>query len=464
MKQKYLLLSMALLFFLFLFSFPSLALIPGDFGSAEGPTPDGCVDFEDLMIFALAYGSIPADDNWNSVCDIASQGGILQPDSVIDFEDLMIFAMHYGESSVHNLTKGTYYNTIQAALDEADTDNIIEVDDGTYNESITFPTDKLVTLQSASGIRDNVIIQGANNLPTVTIHNSSTGTTLSGFTITHTVGDTGRGINKTSGNLIVDNCAISGNNSADYGGGIRNYDGTLTITGSTISGNTTDYSGGGIDNYGTLTITSSTTISGNTADYGGGIYNSPYGGTLSITSSDISGNTANDSGGGIYNDCTLDITSSTISGNTANDSGGGIYITPFSGTSTITFTSSTISGNTAASGGGIFNRSGGSIDITGSIISGNNVTGSGGGIYNYYGTLTITGSNISGNNVSQQGGGIYLEGPGTIIIGGSSSIDTSNFNTFTDNKKDGIISAEQHIRDSSGDCRSSYPNNYYVPN
>ncbi|MBA7571849.1 hypothetical protein ES708_13618 [subsurface metagenome] len=86
-----------LLAFILLFSITSLALIPGDFGSAGGGPPDGVVDFEDLMIFAMAYGSIPSDANWNEACDIASQGGILQPDGVIDFEDLMIFAMHYGE-------------------------------------------------------------------------------------------------------------------------------------------------------------------------------------------------------------------------------------------------------------------------------------------------------------------------------------------------------------------------------
>ena len=97
MKHKYLLLTMILFVFLLLFSFSSLALIPGDFGSAGGGPPDGCVDFEDLMIFALAYGSTTSDTNWNEVCDIASQGGVLQPDGVIDFEDLMIFAMHYGE-------------------------------------------------------------------------------------------------------------------------------------------------------------------------------------------------------------------------------------------------------------------------------------------------------------------------------------------------------------------------------
>jgi hypothetical protein len=79
-----------LFFFLFLFSIPSLALIPGDFGSAGGGPPDGCVDFEDLMIFAMAYGSTLTDGNWNLLCDI-------YPDDKIDFEDLMIFAMHYGE-------------------------------------------------------------------------------------------------------------------------------------------------------------------------------------------------------------------------------------------------------------------------------------------------------------------------------------------------------------------------------
>jgi hypothetical protein len=100
MKQKYLLLIIILFVFLFLFSTPSLALIPGDFGSADNGPPDGVVDFEDLMIFALAYGSIPVDTNWNPDCDIGGSNGSTTPDGVIDFEDLMIFAMHYGRSEV----------------------------------------------------------------------------------------------------------------------------------------------------------------------------------------------------------------------------------------------------------------------------------------------------------------------------------------------------------------------------
>ena len=68
----------------------------GDFGGPGG-SPDCIVDFEDLMIFALAYGSTPSDANWNSVCDIASPDSPI-PDGVIDFEDLMVFAMHYGDT------------------------------------------------------------------------------------------------------------------------------------------------------------------------------------------------------------------------------------------------------------------------------------------------------------------------------------------------------------------------------
>jgi len=97
MKEKYfsyklIILTIVLFTCLFIFSVTSLALIPGDFGSADNGPPDGCVDFEDLMIFALAYGSTEGDDNWNPDCDIYLDG-------IIDFEDLMIFAMHYGESA-----------------------------------------------------------------------------------------------------------------------------------------------------------------------------------------------------------------------------------------------------------------------------------------------------------------------------------------------------------------------------
>ena len=232
---------------------------------------------------------------------------------------------------VHNLTKGTYYNTIQAALNDADSNDIIEVADGTYDETICFPSGKKVILQSVNG-PSSTTIRGDDNSSTVNLSNSLPGTTIEGFTITHAVGLVGGGIFNDVGNLTIYNCTVSGNTATYGGGGIENS-GTLTITGaSTVSGNTAYYHGGGIrnSNSGTLTITGASTISGNSAaSNGGGIEN--YG-TLTITgASTVSGNTA-DYGGGIYI-CSLSttITASTISGNSAvsnsaASNGGGIYI------------------------------------------------------------------------------------------------------------------------------------------
>jgi len=131
MKQKCLLLSIIIFVFLFLFSAPSLALIPGDFGSAGGGPPDGCVDFEDLMIFAMAYGSTPSDGNWNALCDIASASGVLSPDGVIDFEDLMIFALHYGETTI---LSGTVTSDVAGPPVEG---SLVEIKEGVTTISTT---------------------------------------------------------------------------------------------------------------------------------------------------------------------------------------------------------------------------------------------------------------------------------------------------------------------------------------
>jgi murein DD-endopeptidase MepM/ murein hydrolase activator NlpD len=392
---------------------------------------------------------------------------------------------------VHNLTKDTYYDTIQAALDNADSGNTIEVDDGIYDESITFPPLKKIILRSVNG-PSLTTIRGDDSSRTVTSADSLIGTTLKGFTITHADGLIGRGIYISGGYLIINNCTIFDNsvyysgggiyniygtltitestisgNTADNGGGIYNNNpGTLTITGSTISGNTAtgDWGiGGAIANDGTLTITEST-ISGNTADNGGGIYNR-YG-TLKINRSTISGNTATGDwgiGGGIwahYNS-TLTITESTISGNAASAYGGGIC----SGPGTLTITESTISGNTGGNGGGIYSTGQGTLTITGNTISNNtsDTGGNGGGIYSTgQGTLTITGNTIFDNSVYYSGGGIYLLNSfGTITIGGDSPTDK---NTICGNYKCGYSpSLDQQIRGGdSGDLYETYKYTNYI--
>ncbi len=73
---------------------------------------------------------------------------------------------------------------------------------------------------------------------------------------------------------------------------------------------------------------------------------------------------------------------------------------------------------------------------------------------------------ISGKFVGDNCGGIYIKygKPETITIGGSSSTDIDNFNTFINNYKIGNApSPDQHICDHTGDCHTDYPYNYYTP-
>lgn len=51
---------------------------------------DGTVDLDDIYIISLAFGSKPADSNWNKIAD-------LNRDNVVNVEDLRTAARHYGE-------------------------------------------------------------------------------------------------------------------------------------------------------------------------------------------------------------------------------------------------------------------------------------------------------------------------------------------------------------------------------
>ena len=360
--------------------------------------------------------------------EVTSYGSVDNMEVAISQSEYWEFTFGTVTGSVHNLTKDTYYNTIQAALDDADSldGDIIEVSDGTYDESIIFPSGKVITLRSVNG-PSSTIIRGNNGSQTATLDGALTGTTLEGFTITHADGQSGRGIYIVNSNLSIENCNIFGNSYNYSGGGIyNNFGGILTITESTISDNSSvrqygSMSGGGIDNWGTLTITGST-ISGNHASGGGGY--TYYGA----------------SGGGISNNNgTLTITGSTISGNYAGGEGGA-YGGGILNTGILTITESTISSNYAQSMYGTY----------------------GGGIQNGN-TLTITASTISDNH-ADYGGGIYLSSETNVTIGGNSDTDLDNFNNFTDNYKSGSApSADQHICDSNGDCHTNYPNNYFDP-
>ncbi len=208
---------------------------------------------------------------------------------------------------------------------------------------------------------------------------------------------------RSSGNLVLDNTLISGNNiTGSHTGLIYNSGGQVTILNSIITNNIGEiYNSGGpmtitnsiisdmncnnpnktIDNTsppiynetdGSLTIRDSTIADNISYFNGGGIYN---GGQLTISGSTISGNSKPsvpdypfNNGGGIANDegGTLTITNSTIAGNTAGESGGGIA--NLSGKTLLSFC--TIFGNSARVGGGVVVLAG-SVTLSKSIVAGN---------------------------------------------------------------------------------------------
>ncbi|MEA3453639.1 MAG: DUF1566 domain-containing protein, partial [Candidatus Caldatribacteriota bacterium] len=233
---------------------------------------------------------------------------------------------------VRNITQGTYYDTIQAALDDADTidttptGNTIKVADGTYIENIIFPSDKIIVLKSENGA-SLTEINGGNISRVVTIDGCPDSTTLDGFTITGGNGSFGGGVYIYNCSPVIQNNTISENTALYDSGGISIIGGSPTIQYNTISENTASNSGGGIYIHNCSPTIEYNSITGNTATRGGGIY--MHNSSSSIEDNTISGNTATGWGGGIYisgGSPGPDILYNTISVNTANTEGGGIYI------------------------------------------------------------------------------------------------------------------------------------------
>jgi hypothetical protein len=158
--------------------------------------------------------------------------------------------------------------------------------------------------------------------------------------------------------------------------------------GAKISGNT----GGGVDvSSGSFTM-SGGEISGNTGGLGGGVYVSS--GSFTMSGGEISGNTDSSSGGGVYvsGGGSFTMSGGEISGNTASSglSGGGVFVWGGS----FEMSGGEISGNTSSSGGGVYVNEGTFTKTAlGGVVYGsdapeglrNNAGGNGDAVYNYNG-------------------------------------------------------------------------------
>ncbi len=246
------------------------------------------------------------------------------------------------------------HTTIQAAINAALPDDIIQLSSETYQESIT--------------IHKSLSILGEGL----------------GSTIIQAAGDQGEAASRVI--TITNGVSVT-------------LDG-ITIQYGVASGSGTDAYGGGIFNQGTLTLQNSL-VADNNADYGGGIANGAGTGpaTTIISNSTILDNEGVHSGAGIHNEASqnsatsvVTVTQSTISENSGDTNGGGIAnIAENGGVARFSSFNSTFSDNSVDnSGGGLFNEvtnSGSAIAIIHQSTFSNN---SGGNIYNAGGNVSIS--------------------------------------------------------------------------
>jgi len=316
------------------------------------------------------------------------------------------------------------FNNIQAAIDDANDADTVEIQPGTYtgpgNRDIsllgkaitvtgTDPNDPNIVAQTiidcnatqadqhrgfsfSSGESHDAVLQGltitggyiVSHGGAILCDSGSSPTIRSCIILGNTVettedgnGGAGGGIYcSNQSNPLIDNCTIANNAViGNYpwngsGGGICCQESSPSIINCTVIGNTTTASGGGISfSYYSSPIIADCIISdNNAADNGGGLAcganNRDAGAKISRCI--ITGNTAAAAGGIFSASDYSKFNDCVIAGNTATDDGGGIgtWVT------FAVFTNCTIANNTAASGGGL-NHTLGYLSLYNCILWGN---------------------------------------------------------------------------------------------
>jgi len=214
------------------------------------------------------------------------------------------------QQRVHNVTKNIWYETIQAALNDAAAADELLANPGRYTENINF-NGKAVTLagrynENAAFI-DATAIDGSDQSASVVIFENSEGadSIIEGFTITNGNSIDGGGIYCDGSSPAIRHCTIT-NNSSGNGGGIGVYNGQPTISHCVIKNNNASNNGGALALSGnSILAVHNCAMVANTADVsGGGIYCDAVaaGGTVKFCT--IKDNTSY----GLYSDGTGQIT------------------------------------------------------------------------------------------------------------------------------------------------------------
>lgn len=258
-------------------------------------------------------------------------------------------------------------------------------------------------------------VTGGGNNQIFKVDNSSGSVSISAITLTdgfnNTGGDQAGALFINSGDVTLDQVAITNSTSPLWGGAIEDFNGNLTITRSRFSGNTATADGGGAIDFAegsgdTLNITDSV-FANNTAAHGGAI--DLEGGTGTFNRDTFDSNSVPGSsgrGGALEFDGTGTIYNATFTRNSAPI--GGALVVEDGGNATAI--NDTFASNSSPSGADVEVDSGGTFSTQNSIFAA--ASGSGSCVNN--GTLTDNGNNLEDASPSSCG---FTNGTNGDIVG-----------------------------------------------
>lgn len=354
-------------------------------------------------------------------------------------------------TSIRYVAPGAYcggqslcYGSVQAAVDDADEDDVIKVAAGNYTDihvrgGITQVVyiNKTVTIRGGYTLTNWITPDLDANITTLDAQNLGRVMVISG-TITPTI----KGLHITRGNATGLGGGSVSFPSYDVGGGVHIAWAAATISNCVISGNTANSVGpglgGGVFLYASRAVLGGNTVQGNiasTAEHGegGGLFLHASPATLSGNT--VQGNIASTAGRGIGGGLGLYVSDAVLIGNT-------------------------IVGNTAASnpvangyGGGLSAGQGADFFALNNVIAGNHANTHGSGVYvwNMSGGYplssrllhtTIADNHGSGDGMHVSGAHVTLAFTNTIVTGhtvgiaGTSGVVTLNGTLWHDNGMD----------------------------
>jgi uncharacterized protein (TIGR03382 family) len=306
-------------------------------------------------------------------------------------------------------------DSLQAAIERVDNDGVIHVAAGAYDECLSLPVGRQVTLTALDGA-DATTIRCSFGDRAVTVDGNLS---MRGFTITHT-GFGGSGV-KVEGTFTGQDLIFRDMLEATSpGAGVYVTDGVATLLDVTFDALATTTDGGAIavDEDGILTLLGARITNTSASQYGGAIYvRDAVLDAVDVLIDGLAGPVTAMSGGGIYVATTGEVSliDTTIQGAFASLDGGGLF-TEERARKLYGTNLALLANEAVRDGGGAFVQ--GEVHFLGGSLSDNLARESGGAMVLDDGAATLLGTLISNNSAGGRpdsdgwpsGAGLFLDG------------------------------------------------------